>query len=41
MVNSNLQYDLTEIDFDKTRMCNAFVDYNEMKNGNGYFYNCL
>ena len=34
------RYDLTEIDFDKTRMCNAFVDYNEMKNGNGYYYNC-
>ena len=34
------QYDLTEIDFEKTRMCNAFVDYNEMVNDNGYFYNC-
>ncbi|MBK6273372.1 MAG: hypothetical protein IPF58_01155 [Saprospirales bacterium] len=40
--NKNLvfKYDLTEIDFDKTRMCNAFVDYNEMMNDNGYFYNC-
>ena len=34
------KYDLTEIDFDKTRMCNAFVDYNEMMNDSGYFYNC-
>lgn len=34
------KYDLTEIDFDKTRMCNAFVDYNEMMTNNGYFYNC-
>ncbi len=34
------KYDLTEIDFKKTRMCNAFVDYNEMMNDNGYFYNC-
>lgn len=34
------QYKLTEIDFDKTRMCNAFVDYDEMMKGNGYFYNC-
>ena len=34
------RYDLDEIDFDKTRMCNAFVDYNEMMNDNGYFYNC-
>ncbi|HRH56164.1 MAG TPA: M23 family metallopeptidase [Chitinophagales bacterium] len=34
------KYDLTEIDFDKTRMCNAFVDYTEMMNGSGYFYNC-
>ena len=40
--NKNLvfKYDLTEIDFDKTRMCNAFVDYDEMINDNGYFYNC-
>lgn len=35
------KYDLTEIDFDKTRMCNAFVDYNEMINDSGYFYNCF
>lgn len=34
------KYDLTEIDFDKTRMCNAFVDYGEMMNDSGYFYNC-
>lgn len=34
------KYDLTEIDFNKTRMCNAFVDYNEMINDSGYFYNC-
>ncbi len=34
------KYDLTDIDFDKTRMCNAFVDYHEMLNDNGYFYNC-
>jgi hypothetical protein len=34
------KYDLTEIDFDKTRMCNAFVDYTEMMNDSGYFYNC-
>ena len=33
------KYDLTEIDFDKTRMCNAFVDYHEMMNDSGYFYN--
>ncbi|HQV77861.1 MAG TPA: M23 family metallopeptidase [Chitinophagales bacterium] len=34
------QYRLSEIDFDKTRMCNAFVDYDELKNNHGYFYNC-
>jgi hypothetical protein len=34
------QYHLTEINFDQTRMCNALVDYDEMMNGNGYFYNC-
>ena len=34
------KYDLTEIDFDNTRMCNAFVDYHEMINDSGYFYNC-
>ena len=34
------KYNLTEIDFDRTRMCNAFVDYNEMMNDCGYFYNC-
>jgi hypothetical protein len=33
------KYDLTEVDFDKTRMCNAFVDYDEMLNDSGYFYN--
>jgi hypothetical protein len=40
--NNNLvfKYDLTEIDFDRTRMCNAFVDYHEMMIDNGYFYNC-
>lgn len=40
--NDNLAfiYDLTEIDFDKTRMCNAFVDYTEMMDDSGYFYNC-
>ncbi len=34
------KYILNEIDFDKTRMCNAFVDYSEMMNDSGYFYNC-
>lgn len=33
-------YQLSAIDFDKTRYCNAFVDYDEMKNNMGYFYNC-
>lgn len=33
------QYNIKDIDFNKTRMCNAFVDYDEMKKGNGYFYN--
>ena len=35
------KYTMNEIDFDKTRMCNAFVDYNEMMNDSGYFYNCF
>jgi hypothetical protein len=34
------KYDLTEINFDITRMCNAFIDYDEMMNDSGYFYNC-
>ena len=34
------KYDLTDVDFNKTRMCNAFVDYHEMMNDSGYFYNC-
>ncbi len=34
------KFDINDIDFDKTRMCNAFVDYHEMINNNGYFYNC-
>ncbi len=34
-------YQLSAVDFDKTRYCNAFVDYDEMKNNNGYFYNCF
>lgn len=40
--NNKLQfsYNITEIDFDKTKMCNAFVDYNDMMNDNGYYYNC-
>lgn len=38
--NLVFKYDLTEIDFDKTRMCNAFVDYDEMMNETGYYYNC-
>lgn len=33
-------YTMNSIDFDKTRMCNAFVDYHEMMNDSGYFYNC-
>ncbi|MBK9330210.1 MAG: M23 family metallopeptidase [Sphingobacteriales bacterium] len=33
-------YTMNTIDFDKTRMCNAFVDYHEMMNDSGYFYNC-
>lgn len=33
-------YAMNSIDFDKTRMCNAFVDYHEMMNDSGYFYNC-
>ncbi|MFN8237815.1 MAG: M23 family metallopeptidase [Chitinophagales bacterium] len=32
-------YSIDVIDFDKTRMCNAFVDYHEMMNDRGYFYN--
>lgn len=34
------KFDITEIDFEKTRMCNAFVDYGEMIKDSGYFYNC-
>lgn len=34
------KYDITEINFEQTNMCNAFVDYDEMMKGNGYFYNC-
>ncbi|MDB5227971.1 MAG: hypothetical protein JWN78_2164 [Bacteroidota bacterium] len=33
------KYDITKIDFSSTRMCNAFVDYDEMMNDSGYFYN--
>ena len=33
-------YNITYLDFDKTRMCNAFIDYDELKKNNGYFYNC-
>lgn len=40
--NDNLVfiYDLTKIDFGQTRICNIFIDYHEMMNDNGYFYNC-
>ncbi len=34
------QYDIDEIDFSTTRACNVFVDYNEMMEDNGYYYNC-
>ena len=34
------QYIMDKIDFNKTRMCNAFVDYDEMMKDRGYFYNC-
>ncbi len=34
------KYNLDDVDFSSTRMCNAFIDYNEMMNNNGYFYNC-
>lgn len=33
------RYTMDDVDFDKTRMCNAFVDYHEMMNDSGYFYN--
>jgi hypothetical protein len=32
-------YHMNRIDFEKTRMCNAFVDYHEMKQDSGYYYN--
>lgn len=32
-------YHMNVIDFNRTRMCNAFIDYDEMKRDNGYFYN--
>lgn len=35
------QYTLNEIDFDKTRMCNAFIDYESEQRGNVYYYNTL
>ncbi|HMW12826.1 MAG TPA: M23 family metallopeptidase [Chitinophagales bacterium] len=33
-------YHIQSVNFDDTRMCNAFIDYHEMMNNNGYFYNC-
>lgn len=33
------KYDVNKIYFSTTRMCNAFVDYDEMMNDSGYFYN--
>ncbi len=35
------EYNLGEINFDINKTCNAFIDYNEMLNSNGYFYNCF
>lgn len=35
------EYTINEIDFDKTRMCNAFVDYYAMTHNIGYYYNCF
>lgn len=36
------QYTLNNIDLDKTRMCNLFVDYyEEINRGNGYYYSTL
>lgn len=34
------KFDIRDIDFDNTRLCNAFVDYGEMMADKGYYYNC-
>ncbi|MCB0508348.1 MAG: M23 family metallopeptidase [Bacteroidetes bacterium] len=34
-------FDVTSVNFSNTRMCDAFVDYDELSKDKGYFYNCF